>query len=402
MKVQKSNQISNIGRFLDQPNLLKGLNKTMPFVLVGGALAVGANDVYKSSDKQKDKSIIRNVTTLGAVVGSSLLMVKGLKIKGKKVFKGLIDAHSHEHSHHHKPQEKLTDAIDRYAKSVDNKNIKKILEKSKKKILSLKEITDLKNHTSQTKEGDDLFKRILPEPHEHGDSKHIFDEMKRLSLIGLIPVAGGIAGGTVGDALTCKNWKEKFPNKVKEGAYQYLANIFLCNVGAGAALWGVETLAKKNILKTPPSTATKVGAMVGGVLTVGVLGGSAIANFLGQKIINPMFHKKIDGDLYHERTPDPLDVSLHVDDMASIGVLSGFKWVEPALPLLYSVSGYRAGIGYRNHGHHKNDHKQHYKKYKHKHYDKKNINFEHSHRVNNDIFKPFIEKEKICQSYPQA
>ena len=49
-----------------------------------------------------------------------------------------------------------------------------------------------------------------------------------------------------------------------------------------------------------------------------------------------------------ERTPELLDIGLHVDDIATVAVLSGLKWIEPALPILYGVSGYRAGIGYRN------------------------------------------------------
>ena len=53
-------------------------------------------------------------------------------------------------------------------------------------------------------------------------------------------------------------------------------------------------------------------------------------------------------DLNNERHPEAVDLSLHVDDIASVGFLSGFKWIGPVLPLLYSVSGYRAGIGYRN------------------------------------------------------
>ncbi len=34
--------------------------------------------------------------------------------------------------------------------------------------------------------------------------------------------------------------------------------------------------------------------------------------------------------------------------MATVGVMSGLKWIEPLLPGLYALSGYRAGIGYRN------------------------------------------------------
>ena len=40
--------------------------------------------------------------------------------------------------------------------------------------------------------------------------------------------------------------------------------------------------------------------------------------------------------------------------------MSGLRWIEPALPIMYSISGYRAGIGYRNGPEHK-------KQYQHRH-----------------------------------
>ena len=49
-----------------------------------------------------------------------------------------------------------------------------------------------------------------------------------------------------------------------------------------------------------------------------------------------------------ERTPEILDIGLHTDDIATVSLLSGLKWIEPALPIMYTLSGYRAGIGYRN------------------------------------------------------
>ena len=51
---------------------------------------------------------------------------------------------------------------------------------------------------------------------------------------------------------------------------------------------------------------------------------------------------------HKDRTPEILDIGLHTDDIATVSMLSGLKWIEPALPLMYSLSGYRAGIGYRN------------------------------------------------------
>ena len=37
-----------------------------------------------------------------------------------------------------------------------------------------------------------------------------------------------------------------------------------------------------------------------------------------------------------------------IDDFATVGVFNGIKFIEPCLPILYSISGYKAGIGYRN------------------------------------------------------
>lgn len=141
-----------------------------------------------------------------------------------------------------------------------------------------------------------------------------------------------------------KNWKQKIPNKINEGIYQYLANIFLCNVGAGIALGILE---KCNI----KSKAARCIGMVTGIMITGVIGGSTIANYIGKKFINPILSPNKQQET---RTPELLDIGLHTDDIATVAVLSGLKWIEPSLPLLYSISGYRAGIGYRN-KHNKNN-----------------------------------------------
>ena len=93
------------------------------------------------------------------------------------------------------------------------------------------------------------------------------------------------------------------------------------------------------------SKSARCIGMIGGIILTGVVGGSMMANFIGNKIINPMLYKNNEKE---KRTPELLDISLHADDIATVSLLSGLKWIEPALPLLYSISGYRAGIGYRN------------------------------------------------------
>ena len=58
----------------------------------------------------------------------------------------------------------------------------------------------------------------------------------------------------------------------------------MCNIGAGAAL---AILEKANIR----SKAARCVGMVSGILLTGVIGGSAIANFIGNKFINPVILK---------------------------------------------------------------------------------------------------------------
>ncbi len=76
-----------------------------------------------------------------------------------------------------------------------------------------------------------------------------------------------------------KDWKGRVSNKIKEGVYQYLANIFLCNVGAGIALGILE---KCNI----KSKTARCAGMVGGILATGVIGGSAMANYISNKFLS--------------------------------------------------------------------------------------------------------------------
>ena len=185
---------------------------------------------------------------------------------------------------------------------------------------------------------------------ENLTSKEIFSEVGRLSLLGAIPVIGGIGGGLLADKVTKTSSPRSTANKIKEGFYQYFANIFLCNVGACIALFSAEGLQKSKIIK-PLSPIKKMGVIMVGIAATGIVGGSWIANKLSQNIIDPLFNKgkKVcNKGVYAERKPELTDVALHVDDIATAGVLSGFKWIEPALPLMYFISGYRAGIGYRN------------------------------------------------------
>ena len=325
--------ISAIGKYLDQPLLTAKISKHIPTALAVGGAGVLVHEIDKAPENKKFKTGVKTAIILAATGTSAVYAPKiAAKITKRELAKPISEI-----------QKNNTKMINEYlSKTNVDDSIRTILEKAKTKVLSLKEVAKL-----NTKEHKPFINKLIPPP-ENIQAKDIFKEIGWLSIYGAVPVAGGIAGGVVADSLTEKNWKQRIPNKINEGLYQYLANIFLCNIGAGAAL---AILEKKNITS---KTARCLG-MVGGILLTGVIGGSAFANFIGKKIIHPIMCKEKSSET---RRPELLDIGLHVDDIATVSLLSGLKWIEPALPLLYSISGYRAGIGYRNHHNHSHHEKQ--------------------------------------------
>lgn len=342
------NSLTVLGKYLDQPRLVKKFSNAVPAILIAGGTLYGAEHVYHSPKKERKKEFVKSVFVLTGTIASALVASRGIrpiKLNGKTIFKGIKGlshehTHSHEHEHHDDIHE-IKEFIENNPKSKANAILNKMI-KDKKSHLDFSDVRTLIEESQTNKDLKTLVDEIIPNP-ENIDSKHIFNEIKRLSLIGLVPVVGGIAGGIAGDKAVGEDLRKTVPNKIKEGSYQYLANIFLCNVGAGIALFGLE---KAGITSKGPRAI----AMLTGIILAGVVFGSAMANFIGRKVIDPLLgHKHTKDCLYCERTPEILDIGLHVDDVATVAVLSGLKWIEPALPILYSISGYRAGIGYRNH-----------------------------------------------------
>lgn len=311
--------ISAIGKFLDQPILVAKINKHIPIILTGGSGVVLTKELCDTPKGQRKKEGGKLGIILGTTVVSAILAPKiASVITGRKMTQSLASV---------KSENKII--ADSYTNG--SKEISEILNKSKENLLSVKEVAKLFEKDKE------IGNKLIPPP-DNIKAKDIFKEIGWLSIYGAIPVAGGIAGGIIADKLYSEDWKEKLPNKVNEGIYQYLANIFLCNIGAGVALGILEQMNIKS------KTARCLG-MVAGILTTGVIGGSLIANYIGNKFINPIMFK---GKKEEKRTPELLDLSLHTDDIATVSLLSGLKWIEPSLPILYSISGYRAGIGYRN------------------------------------------------------
>jgi hypothetical protein len=322
------NSLTVLGKYLDQPRFIKNFSHAVPAILIASGGGLVLNNVIKAPKENRKKETVKNICVIGATVISAIF--------APKIASKIVREHNHENIED--ISKVIADFLINNKLSIDTSNI---LKKAKKEHLGYSDIKIIFKELGGKEEGKEFLNKLIPEP-ENIDSKHIFGEIGKLSVLGAIPVLGGITGGIAGDKLTDKNWEKKISDKIKEGSYQYLANIFLCNIGAGVALLAMEKLNIKS------KQARAIG-MIGGIILTGVVLGSAIANGISEKIIDPIIHKKHNKKgLYSERTPELLDISLHVDDVATVAVLSGLKWIEPSLPILYSISGYRAGIGYRN------------------------------------------------------
>lgn len=327
-------KVSSIGKYLDQPLLTAKFEKKVPAVLTLASSAFILTQLKNTPPEDRKKTGLKSTIILASTMLSA--------VQAPKIASYITKRPATRTFNELKTQN--TEIIDKFlTKNKAGEKITKILNKAKENILSIKEVDFLnKNLDKKT------LNKLIPPP-ENITSGDIFREIGWLSIYGAIPVVGGIAGGIAADKVTEKSWKSGVSNKVKEGVYQYLANIFMCNIGAGAALGILE---KMNI----KSKAARCAGMLSGIILTGVIGGSAIANYISNKLINPMISKD---DKKENRTPELLDIGLHTDDIATVSLLSGLKWIEPSLPLLYAISGYRAGIGYRNDEKHHHGHSHH-------------------------------------------
>ncbi len=354
--------LNTFGKYIDQPAIIKGLNNTVPVASSIVALSYTAYDTYKAPKEEKKKRAVRNLLITGFTLASAFIATKGLKIGGRKIIKGISEECHHSHHHHgccHSGGHKHLKPIDQVLNQVEDIKIKGLINKVKgEEYLNLSQVAELNKSLEELAPGKRLISKVIPDNHIH-TPKEMFSELWKLTKIGTLPIVGGIVGGLIADKVNGEDISKTSKNKIKEGLYQYMANITLCNAGAGVALFGLNRLNVK-------SKAIKFVGMLTGVMTVGVLCGGTIANFICKNFISPLLgdNSKPEGrslkhhhhqhihdmfkDVNAERKPELLDLGLHIDDVASVGFLSGLKWIGPILPALYSISGFRAGIGYRN------------------------------------------------------
>ena len=345
----KINLFNALGKSIDQPVVVARLGEAAPGLLIGGACIKCGIETYKAPKKKKKYTFIKTALVLAGTIAGALLASK--QTLGNFSVKKTIES-----------QKKIAQDILKNNNNLTDKAKKLITKSGEGKAFNPKQIKELGEELKNldNTKAKKILDSIIPPP-VCTKAKDIIKELGSLSYLGLLPVVGGVIGGITGNIITDKkNWKKEVPNQVKEASFQYLANIFLCNVGAAGALGALELLASKG-QKWASSSTARIIAMASGIMTTGVIGGSAIANWISKKLINPIFETKEEkqkrllkeknkekDSLFSERKVELADMGLHIDDFATIGVFNGIKFIEPCLPILYSISGYKAGIGYRN------------------------------------------------------
>ncbi|MDD3150597.1 MAG: hypothetical protein PHV68_07150, partial [Candidatus Gastranaerophilales bacterium] len=226
------NTIRAIGKTLDQKILIGKLNNVVPRVLTASAVICTVSNTIQAPSDEKKSIFIKNVCIWSGTILSALAATKVLN--KNTPLKNIVNG-----------QKQIVENFVG-TNTLKDTSVKNILEKAKSKVLSLNEVKILYNNLDKTEKGSEFLEKLIPSPIAKNFKEEI-KEVGKLSILGLLPVTGGVLGGISGDKLIEKNWIKKIPNKIKEGFYQYFANIFLCNVGAIGALSLMKNVKSKSV-----------------------------------------------------------------------------------------------------------------------------------------------------------
>ncbi len=364
-----------MGHYLDQPNVVRSYSKVAGATGVVGLGALMGYDAWKAQPQERKKVLVRDgivlgSTALGTLAAASVLMkppsLKLIQHEMKELGEKLLQykdqypaIQSFLKAKPFKERQQLNfgelkDLIKgmRATEKLDKASIEK----------DLNELLPLGENEVLEGKGWELVKAIrqkLTKVEQKGDIQERSGELwKMLNFfsVGLASVISGGLGGVLANKVNHVQDPDATVNMCKEGIFQFVANIALCAVGASVGLVAVELPKVQQALQKFGPTGARVGkfGIIGTGLSLGILGGGKIANQLGTKVVNPFFDKMQGKAPQPQASPEKrriefADAILHVDDLPTALALAGMEIMEPFIPLFFAFSGYRTGIGYRNH-----------------------------------------------------
>lgn len=378
------------GNYIDQASIVQKSGRPVNWMMITAASGVTGYHAWKAQPEERKKVITRDALVLSAAVGGTMFAAGGLAAFRQLFNSGFVPTVAKDApvlkkfilqgaKPLHDEGEKLAEHAKEYLKKIKGGDEDKIHSELQKfleeKIDKLKD--DYTFSRDELGEIYDNVKKYEPEKVSKIFTKLFSDddglgaevkEAMEFFGIGLAGVLSGIGGGLLANKINELKDPEKTPDMVKEGIFQFVANIGMCAVGAGSALalmspdeWAPKISEK---LRKPAEKVTEffhesAGSKVyrfGGVLaglSVGILGGAHIANYVGRHYVNPVLDK-IQGkeskppEEQEKRHIEGMDMVLHVDDIPTAAAIAGTAILGPWIMPFFPVSGYRAGIGYRN------------------------------------------------------
>ncbi len=162
--------------------------------------------------------------------------------------------------------------------------------------------------------------------------------------VGLASVGSGVVAGFLANRLQGKSDK-KNDDVVKEGIFQYVANIAMCGFGAGAGLTVSNALGFTKFRNPLARFATVVAG-----LGAGIYAGALIANPLSNKVESQMKRRQSAKHLAPSggRKLEFADGILHVDDIPTAFSVAGVQALKPWISPFFLMSGIKTAYGYRN------------------------------------------------------
>ena len=214
-------KISSIAKYIDQPLIINKISNAAPLVLTGCAAGLGVHDIFQNKKEPTEKRTLKNIAVLTTVAVASLLSARGLSVNGKKIFSGLIE--TAPKSEILKEQKNvINDFLNKV--NLGDEKLTNILEKAKEKALNLKETDYVLKKLNKEEKAQNLLATLFGKKKDLSSSE-IFSEIGKLSLLGLIPVVAGVGAGIAIDK--GPNKKHNNSDRIKEGFYQYFANILI-------------------------------------------------------------------------------------------------------------------------------------------------------------------------------